>query len=147
MRFLTGNKIRNFFKVPVFPRVMKTPITTLLLTSLLVTASLRAQNEVPPPSPVQQASCKQRHGHHHLLSALSDGEKSQLKTAMRKIKGDPQLVAARQSLEEAQTKEAKAAAHESLRNIRRDLLLKADPSLASVLDKIKAAKHAKTPVS
>jgi hypothetical protein len=122
---------------------MKTTITPLLVITILATCALRAQNETQSPAPVQEVSSAKgaHHGKHHpWLASLSDQEKSQLKAAMKKIKDDPQLVAARQALKDAQTKEAKVAAHESLRNTRRDLLLKADPSIAPVLDKIKDSK-------
>ena len=62
---------------------------------------------------------------------------------MKGIKDDPQLVAARQAVEDAQTKEAKQAARRAKRDIRRQLLLKADPSLQPVLDKIQTAHGSK----
>jgi hypothetical protein len=143
---------------------MKTPINTpaivsLLALSLIGITPLKAQGaqeaqnstpEVSQPSQVCPPASSGKHGkghHKELLAALNDQERSQLKAAMKQVKNDPQLVSAREALKDAQTKEAKKAAHDTLRQTRRDLLLKADPSLAPALDKMKDAKHAKAPVS
>jgi Spy/CpxP family protein refolding chaperone len=78
-------------------------------------------------------------GYHHHDGAwanLTDAERQQLKADMKKIKNDPQLVAAREAVKDALTKEAKHAAHRSLEQIRHDLLLKADSSIQPVLDKM-----------
>lgn len=74
------------------------------------------------------------------MANLNDAERQQLKSAMKQIKNDPRLVAARQAVQEAQTKEAKMDAHRSLQQIRHDLLLKADPTIQPILDKIATAK-------
>lgn len=131
---------------------MKTPITStivsLLSLAFLGSLSLKAQNTGAAPA---TPSCPVAYGKAACgkgsLSLLNDQERAQLQAAMKKIKNDPQMAAARQAVKEAQTKEAKAAAKESLRQTRRDLLLKADPSLAPVLDKLKAAMPGKGRVS
>jgi hypothetical protein len=156
-RGTTPKKIRNLFSVAVLFPVMKTQITTPTIVSLLALAlfgsiPLKAQNSTPQSSQPSAASpaTLAKHGKGHgkeMLSVLNDQERSQLKAAMRQVKNDPQLVAAHEAVKEAQTKEAKTAAHQSLRQTRHDLLLKADPSLAPVLEKVKEAKHAKPPVS
>jgi hypothetical protein len=140
---------------------MKTQITTPAIVSLLALAlfgsiPLKAQeaqqaqeSQSSQPSAASPASLA-KHGKGHgkeMLSVLNDQERAQLKAAMKQVKNDPQLVAAHEAVKEAQTKEAKTAAHQSLRQTRHDLLLKADPSLAPVLEKIKEAKHAKPAVS
>jgi len=78
---------------------------------------------------------------------LTEAERQQLKTDMQKIKNDPQLVAAREAVKDAQTKEAKHAARGSLVQIRHDLLLKADPSIQPVLDKMHKGGAAPSPES
>ena len=142
-------------------QVMKTTITTPAIVSLLALSLIgsiplkaqEAQNSTAQGSqatPSSSPACAGKHGKGHdkeWLAALNDQERSQLKAAMKQVKSDPQLVAAREALKDAQTKEAKKAAHDTLRQTRRDLLLKADPSLAPALDKIKEAKHATPPVS
>ena len=72
-------------------------------------------------------------------ASLTDAEKEQLKTDFKKIKNDPQLVAARQAVKEAQTPEAKQEARKSLRGVREQLLLQTDPSVQPILEKLKAA--------
>ena len=143
--------------LPVMKTTINTPaIVSLLALSLIGSIPLKAQDAQNSTSqgsqttPASSSACSGKHGKGHdkeWLAALNDQERSQLKAAMKQVKNDPQLVAAREALKDAQTKEAKKAAHETLRQTRRDLLLKADPSLAPVLDKIKSAKHAKPSVS
>lgn len=109
---------------------------------LLGAMPLKAQSTNAPSSAPSSQGCEKR-GHHkkeRALESLSDAERQQLKSAMQKIKGDPQLVAARQAIKEAQTKEARTEARNEAHQIRRDLLLKADPSLAPILEKIKPGK-------
>ncbi len=75
------------------------------------------------------------------LAYLTEAERQQLKEAMKQIKNDPRLVASRESVKEAQTKEARIAARQEKQKIRHDLLLKADPSLAPILAKIHLRKR------
>ena len=141
-----GSKnLRNFSAGVVLYPMMKTTTASLLALLLASTISLRSQTPSPSDSPVQDcSSCKkQPHGRHAWLASLNDQEKAQLKAAMQKVKNDPGLVLAKQAVKDAQTKEARTAAHEKLRQVRHDLLLKADPTIGPVLDKIVAAKAAK----
>jgi len=62
---------------------------------------------------------------------------------MKKIHQDPALVSARQAVKDAQTKEARQEAKQSLHAIRYDLLLKVDPSVQPILDKIQPTGPAK----
>jgi len=140
---------------------MKTTINTSVIVSLLGLSLLgniplkaqegqnsTTQGSQPTTSSSPASNSKSGKCHNkEWLSALNDQERSQLKAAMKQVKNNPQLVAAREALKDAQTKEAKKAAHDTLQQTRRDLLLKADPSLAPVLDKIKEAKHANPTVS
>jgi hypothetical protein len=71
-----------------------------------------------------------------MLQNLTDAEKAQLKAANEKINDDPQLAAAEQAIEDAQTKEAREAAIKAKHQLKRELLLKADPSIQPVLDKL-----------
>lgn len=98
-----------------------------------------------PPNPTPACSPTSGHGGHvrKKLANLTDAERQQLKVAMKQIKNDPQLVASREAVKEAQTKEARIAAMQENRKIRHDLLLKTDPSLAPVLAKIHPEKTAK----
>jgi hypothetical protein len=139
-------------------------ITLLFLLSLIAgLVSVQAQTNpvAPAPTPVdnKQSQATPSHeakkgshshdakkgSHSHDakkndLNNLTDTERQQLKAAMKKIKDDPQLVAARQAIKESLTKESKVAAHQALNQTRHDLLLKADPTIQPILDKIGSAK-------
>lgn len=120
--------------------------TTLLLTLLIAgLASMQAQtnNSTPAPAPVENSQpqgCPSHHAKKNALANLSETERAQFKAAMKQIKNDPKLVSARQAVKEAQTKEAKVAAHQALQQTRHDLLLMADPTIQPVLDKISSGK-------
>ena len=131
----------------MFLSLMKTP--PLLLSFFLAgLVSVHAQTNPVTPSPTsvdnkQSQGTPSHHSKKEVLANLSEMESQQFKAAMKKIKDDPQLVAAREAIKESQTKEAKLAAHQALNQTRHDLLLKADPTIQPILDKIGSAK--KTP--
>ena len=131
---------------------MKTPHTPLAILSLLSLSLLTisaASAQITPPdlgSAVKRSASKQQF--QDLASKLSVPEKLQLRAATKKVHNDPQMVAARQAVQDAQTKEAKHEAKAALRTLRHDLLLKADPALSGpafkpILDHIDAAPIAK----
>jgi hypothetical protein len=126
-------------------KTRNTAIVTLLSIALTGFMPLEAQN-AQATSLEAGISCPGKPGKGHgrkLLSVLNDQERAQLRAAMKQVRNDPSLVTARQAAESAGTREAKKAAHESLRKIRRDLLLQADPTIAPILEKLRAAKSAK----
>lgn len=102
--------------------------------------ALNAQSTDASDSPLIEQKGEQHRHQKKALANLTEAERQQLKSAMQKIKADPQFVAARQSVKDAQTKEALTEARKSVQQIRRDLLLKADPSLATILGKINPEK-------
>ena len=136
---------------------MKTSNTTqkllipILSLGLIALPALRAQDQSAPStnSVTGTNSCagmkKWHPNKEKALANLTDAERQQLKAAMHKIKNDPKLVSAREALKEAQTKEARKDAHQSLQQVRHDLLLKADPSIQPVLDKMKQGLGAEVP--
>ena len=140
---------------------MKTSNTTqkllipILSLGLIALPALRAQDQSAPStnSVTGTNSCaggcagmkKWHPNKEKALANLTDAERQQLKAAMHKIKNDPKLVSAREALKEAQTKEARKDAHQSLQQLRHDLLLKADPSIQPVLDKMKQGVGAEVP--
>ena len=129
-----------------------TPLFLLFLLVGLVSLQSQTNAITPAPTPVdnKQSQATPSHeakkgSHSHDakkndLNNLTETERQQLKAAMKKIKDDPQLVAARQAIKESLTKESKVAAHQALNQTRHDLLLKADPTIQPILDKIGSAK-------
>jgi hypothetical protein len=82
-------------------------------------------------------------GKHHApppgMANLSEQERTQLKTAHEQIKNDSSVVAAHEALKTATTPEARHAAHEALRQAADAALLKVDPSLGPILEKVHQA--------
>ena len=128
--------------------MMKTPpILLSCLLAGLVSVCAQTNPVTPTTIPVDNKQSQSTPAHHakkdakkDLLTNLTKTERQQLKAAMKKIKDDPQLVAARQAINESQTKEARIAAHQALNQTRHDLLLKADPAIQPILDKIVVVK-------
>ena len=122
-----------------------TPATLALLTlaaiSLLTLPGAVSQTADPSPAPVSPAK---HHGKKsgEKLENLTKAEREQLKAAKKKIHDDPQLAAAKQAIKDAQTKEAREAAKKAEKQLNHDLLLKADPSLQPILDKITSGSPA-----
>jgi len=121
------------------------PTLSLSLITFGVLPTLKAedQNTNAPSSNISSGgdSKKGHHRHKEELAGLTKSERKQLKADMDKVESNPEFVAARQAVEEAQTKEAKKAAHDSLHQIRHKLLLSVDPSVQPILDKL--PKHPK----
>lgn len=67
---------------------------------------------------------------------LSDAEKQQLLAAREKAKSDPTVVAAEKMKSEAATPEARQAAADVFRQAMHTALLKADPAIGPVLEKL-----------
>lgn len=112
---------------------------------MTLVASLQAQpNGSPKPAGVHKPrpGLAQQHRPHPrlLLKVLSEQELAQLKAARQTIKGNPELVSARQAVKAAPAGETKQAARQQLVQVRRGLLLQADPSLDAVFDKIDTAR-------
>lgn len=70
------------------------------------------------------------------MAALTEGEREQLKAAHEKVKNDPAVIAAREAKKNAITPEARRAAEEALRKVSREAMIKADPSIAPILEKL-----------
>jgi hypothetical protein len=74
------------------------------------------------------------------FSQLTDTEKEKLQAAREKAKEDPAVRTAAKARDDAATPEARKAASEEFRRALHDALLKADPSLGPVLEKMAAPK-------
>ena len=127
------------------------PVKTLSLVALAILGLQGLSAQTPPPTPTAGSStvpqCKGngqgKERRAECLKNLSEAEKEQLKADMKKIHQDPALVSARQAVKDAQTPEARKEAKTSLHATRHDLLLKVDPSIQPILDKIQHPGHAK----
>jgi hypothetical protein len=78
-------------------------------------------------------------GQHHAppgMANLTEQERGQLKAAHDRIKNDPTVVSAREAMKSATTPEARREAHEALRQAADAALLKVDPSLGPILEKL-----------
>lgn len=158
-----SKKIRNHFGISVFCTLMKTQITTTAIVSLLSfalfgSAPLRAQqaeksessttqgSQTPDASTASSGKKGKGHGKEE-PSSPAEQEKARHKGLMKQINNDPQVVAAREAMKDAQTEEAKKAARKSLREARHELLKKADPSQTPVQKKEGKEKNTNSPVS
>ncbi len=125
------------------------PTKTLSLVAFAILGIQGLSAQTPSPTPTTETStvpqCKGQHKEHRAekLENLSEAEKEQFKADMKKIHHDPALVSARQAVKDAQTKEARQEAKKSLHQVMNGLLLKVDPSVQPILDKIQSAGPAK----
>ncbi len=79
------------------------------------------------------------------LASLTDAEREKLMAAREKAKADPTVEAADKKKDAATTPEDRKSASEEYRKAMHDAILKVDPSLAPVLDKLAAAKPTPPP--
>jgi len=115
--------------LPILPRIFAEEITPNPATSPVATA-------VVTPQESGGKGGKEKRGNKGMES-LTEAERQQLDVAMKKIADDPEWVAAKQSAKDAQTPEAKKEARKSMGKLRHDLLLKADPTLQPILEKMR----------
>ena len=80
----------------------------------------KGDGEGPPPGP----------------GGLDEAERQKFHAAREKAKGDPAVVAAEKKKEDAKTPEERKAAGEEFRKVMKDAILKADPSVAPLLEKM-----------
>ncbi|MFZ4682047.1 MAG: hypothetical protein ACOYMS_06070 [Terrimicrobiaceae bacterium] len=67
---------------------------------------------------------------------LNDAEREKFQAARDKAKSDPAVIAAEKKKDEAKTPEERRAAGEEFRKAMKDAILKADPSVAPLLEKL-----------
>ena len=75
------------------------------------------------------------------LRSLTDDERTKLLHTMEKVDGDPTVQAAKKKRWEANSRDERDAAIDDYRKVLREAMLKADPSIAPVLDKLSAEKE------
>lgn len=74
------------------------------------------------------------------LANLTESERQQLKAAHEKVKQDPAVTAARQAMQSASTPEQRKSAGETMRQTTEAAMLKVDPTLGPVLEKLHQSK-------
>jgi Spy/CpxP family protein refolding chaperone len=79
------------------------------------------------------------------LANLTAQEREQLKTAHQAVKDDPSIVTAREAVKSATTPETRRAAHEALREASDAAMLKVDPTLQPILDKLHQKQQPSSP--
>jgi hypothetical protein len=84
------------------------------------------------------------HGPPPGMANLTEQEREQLKAAHERVKNDPAVASAREALKTAATPEARRAAHEALKQASEAALLKVDPTLAPILEKLHQAAPAQS---
>lgn len=78
-------------------------------------------------------------GRHHAppgMANLTETERQQLKAAHEQVRQDPSVIAARQAMKSASTPEERKAAGEAMRQASDAAMLKVDPTLEPILDKL-----------
>lgn len=71
------------------------------------------------------------------MANLTESEREQLKAAHEKVRNDPAVAAAREMKKNADTPEARRAAEEAVHKAARAAMIKADPSIVPILEKIR----------
>jgi Spy/CpxP family protein refolding chaperone len=113
---------------------------------------LKAQDGPPPPPPGEGGGPG---GHHHDLNFLTDTEKAELKKAHdAAIAADPSLAQQEKANQEAMEKahqsgqpptEEERTAFKAFRDKMDAAMIKADPAVAPIIEKIKAHHHGPPP--
>jgi hypothetical protein len=88
-------------------------------------------NPVPPATSVAET-----HPPVPGLANLSEEERTRIKSLHEQVKNDPAVVAARQVLDAAVTPADRSLAEEALHKVRREAMIKADPSAEVLLSKL-----------
>ena len=83
---------------------------------------------------------QERHGLPPGFANLTDAEKAQLKAAHEATKNDPAVEAAKQAMKSSTSPQDRQAAMETLHKAMHDALLKADPTIGPLLEKIRPPK-------
>jgi hypothetical protein len=70
------------------------------------------------------------------MANLTESERQQLKSLHEQVKNDPAVIAAKQAKRSATNPEARHAAEESMHQVINDAIIKADPSVEAILEKL-----------
>ena len=97
-----------------------------------------SQSGVASPSSSTNANGWQHLGRHEPagMANLTESERQQLKSLHEQVKNDPAVIAAKQAKRSATNPEARHAAEESMHQVINDAIIKADPSVEAILEKL-----------
>lgn len=70
------------------------------------------------------------------MANLTESERQQLKSLHEQVKNDPSVIAAKEAKQSATTPEARHAAEETMHQAMHDAMIKADPSVGTILEKL-----------
>ena len=110
-----------------------------LLLILLIPLACELQAQTQSAEQTLAAMDKSRE---QVISQLSFGDKMKMRSAMGAIQGNPQFIAANAAVANAPTPEAQIQARRAFAKLKLDLIVKQDPSLKTVVEKIRAAQAA-----
>jgi hypothetical protein len=93
----------------------------------------------PAISSQTNANARQYLGHHEPagMANLTESERQLLKSLHEQVKNDPAVIAAKEAKQSATTPEARHTAEEAMNQVMHDAMIKADPSVGPVLEKLR----------
>ena len=94
-----------------------------------------------PPVPALPKPAGPAHHEPQGMASLTEVERQRVKTLHEQVKSDPSVVNARDAVKNATTPEARQASQEVLHRAIHDAMIKIDPSISPVLDKISPPKQ------
>lgn len=75
------------------------------------------------------------------MASLTESERGQLKALHEQVKSDPAVSAAREAVQNAATPDARRSAEEAAKQVVHDAMIKADPSVEPILEKLRAGSE------
>jgi len=107
------------------------------LVLMLFANKLQAQTQSPEQTLAAMEKCREQ-----VISQLSFSDKMKIRAAVGAIQGNPDFLAANNAVNNATTSEAQIEARKKLAKVKLDLIEKQDPSLKTVVEKIRLAQTA-----
>lgn len=114
-------------------------LLSLLLLILLIPLACELQAQTQSPQQVLAAMDKSRE---QVISQLSFGDKMKMRSALGVIQSNPQFISANNAVINAPTPEAQIQARKAFAKLKLDLISQQDPSLKTVVEKIRLAQTA-----
>jgi hypothetical protein len=98
----------------------------------------KSQRGAAAPSLSTNTNAWQHLGRHEPagMANLTESERQQLKSLHEQVKNDPAVIAAKQAKRSATNPEARHAAEESMHQVINNAIIKADPSVEAILEKL-----------